>query len=390
MAKKAVKKSQKNAASKANSKSISKPQVKAKSTPKTKAKTKPKTAAQSKTAAPKKIKASPKPQKTEEATAFDIIDLVDQGKHVYYLKILAYDDDWAEAQGQVWRAGENFQGENQKPEGVLSTNEPFRVMWGSPSGALWLASSNGVVATTALVKWDAPIEGLDSLAWDPSLKWKMSQLPLSKGKVLPPNLICLWGVDDQSVFAGSDEGEVFHWDGKQWACIFQSPEARGHIVAIGGAAGEVYVVESGRNLYRWDGKKMHQLKVPAMSVNEYLTCIGESPKGEILIATAGDGGRLFSAKGNDLKEIAKAKMDLLDMGFVGDRLLFATDAGVAEKKGNAIGLMKDSFKPEIIRAGHKGKKRLFFLEAEPEYPGFVVYLPEEADDFFWGVEFVDS
>ena len=72
-----------------------------------------------------------------------------------FLRIDYEEGDIASAIGHVfWASGKRQQGEVLTQ--VLATNEPLRTLWASPSGALWVASANGSVGTTAPVALASP------------------------------------------------------------------------------------------------------------------------------------------------------------------------------------------------------------------------------------------
>lgn len=296
-----------------------------------------------------------------------------------YLLRIDYDEgDIASAIGHVfWSNGLGEKGEVLTQ--VLATNDTLRTMWAAPSGALWVASSNGSVGTTAKVRWPAPTSGADYLTLGSSPKWSVTDLPRIRATRLPPNVTALWGTGDSDVYAGTYGGHIYRWDGANWAQVFDGPgKGKGTIRAFGGAPNDVYALGRQETILHFDGRAWRRLLVPdPPNGHEGFTGMLRMPDGDVLIAGAGDKGRLLhgSALGG-LQEFGRYSIQLIDMAPLGDRILFATGDGVAELTGPDVKMIRSTFKTATMSAG---KERVFFIEPAQKQPTFVQYDPRRAD-----------
>lgn len=305
---------------------------------------------------------------------------------LYLLRIDYEEGDIADAIGHVfWSNGRREQGEVLTQ--VLATNDTLRTMWASPSGALWVASSNGSVGTTASVQWPAPASGADYLTLGPSPKWSVTDLPRIRATRLPPNVTALWGTGDSDVYAGTYGGHIYRWDGTTWSQVFDGPGGgNGTIQAFGGTPNDVYAVGKEGTILHFDGATWRRLRAPdPPNGHELITGVLPMPDGGVLISSSGDRGRLLhgSASGG-LEEFGRYPIHLIDMAPLSDRILFATGDGVAELIGREVRVIKSSFKTASMSAG---KGRIFFIEPAQEQPQFVEYDPSKSDAPWWRMQY---
>lgn len=315
----------------------------------------------------------------------EILHAVETGGAVYFLRIDPEEGDDADAPGHVFRMKDTRK-DGEVPVQVLASNDTLRVLWASPSGALWVASADGNVGTTAKVSWQAPADGTEYRAVGRTPKWSVTALPPSESDRLPPNVTALWGTGDDDVYAGTDIGDIYRWDGQAWTQAQRGVDlGKPGIRAFGGAPGDVYALGSGSTLLHFDGSSWTRLTAPGKpNGHETFTGLVRRANGEVLIAGSGDEGRLLSGTAKALTEFGRYPIELIDMAPLGDRILFATGNGVAELVGRKVKMIRDTFETATMSAG---EGRMFFFEPAPEFPGFIEYDPTKGDDAWWGVDF---
>jgi hypothetical protein len=302
----------------------------------------------------------------------DIIQIVET-EGLYYLRIDYDEADAASAVGHVfWLDGLGRPGEMSAQ--VLATNDPLRVMWASPSGALWVAGASGSIATTAAVTWPAPAAGIDFRALGLSPKWTATELPRVRATGLRANVTALWGIDDATVFAGTYGGHVYRWDGTSWAQVF---EGNGTVRAFGGSRDDVYALGTGATIVHFDGSAWRRLDVPGPpNGHEGFNALVRRPDGSVWISGNGQSGRLLEGSSRGLREIGRYAIPLIDMAALGDRVLFATGNGAAELIDGDVKMVKTTFLTATISPG---KGRLFFIEPTQARPSFIQHDPRKLD-----------
>jgi hypothetical protein len=311
----------------------------------------------------------------------EVLEVVET-EGLYLLRIDYEEGDIASAIGHVfWSNGLRQQGEVLTQ--VLATNDTLRTMWAAPSGSLWVASSNGSVGTTAMVRWPPPTSGADYLTLGPSPSWSVTDLPRVRATRLPPNVTALWGTADSDVYAGTYGGHIYRWDGTAWLQVFEGPGAgNGTIQAFGGAPNDVYAVGKEGTILHFDGRAWRRLRVPdPPNGHELFTGVLRAPDGDVLISSSGDRGRLLHGSvSGGLAEFGRYSIHLIDMAPLGDRVLFATGDGAAELIGRDVKMIKSNFRTASMSPG---KRRVFFIEPAQEQPRFVEFDPAKADAPWW-------
>ncbi|NOT26816.1 MAG: hypothetical protein HOP16_12020 [Acidobacteria bacterium] len=267
-------------------------------------------------------------------------------------------------------------------EHVLSTNDTLRAMWASPSGAVWLASQDGNVWTTAKVRWSKPRNpDLDFLSFDPALKWTVTTLPNLRIEGYPPALGPIWGTDDANVFAASGE-HIYHWNGSAWA---QEYTAAGTVRAFSGTGPQdVYAVGGESTLLHYDGKAWRRLQNPGDTTgDELFTGACHAADGTVYICS--QDGRLLHGSASGLTVLAQNDdIQLRGVALLNDRVLLAAGAdGVAELQGSAVNGIRSTFHAFSITPGNK---RVFFMNSSSE-TCYVEYDPSEETAPWWLVTF---
>ena len=297
---------------------------------------------------------------------------------LYLLRI-----DGEEGIGHVlWENGSRELGRFLKP--VLATNEPLRKLWASPSGALWVASANGSVGTTAEVQWPPmPKGGADYLTLGDSPKWSSINLPRVGSTGLSPNVTALWGTADDDVYAGAFGGHIARWDGTSWTQVFDGPgKGGGTIYAFGGTAGDVYAVGKDGTALHFDGSSWKPFSLPGpANGHEMISGIARMSDGAVVLSCAGNAGRLLrGSAANGFAEVLRAPVQLIGMAQLGERLLFATGDGVAELVERDVTMIKSNLKTVSIS---EGKGRVFLIEPTQPLPQFCEYDPRQTAAPWW-------
>lgn len=318
--------------------------------------------------------------------ATEVLQVVETSASLFILFIAYEEADIASAVGHVYASA----GKREKgvvPKQVLETNDTLRKLWASPSGALWVASADGNVGTTAQVPWTAPIKGVTYTTMGNSPRWSSTALPKVKATGLKPNVTALWGTADSDVYAGTYGGHIYRWDGTAWTQGFEGPgKGKGTIRAFGGASNDVYAVASQSTILHFDGRVWQRLRAPEPpNGHEGFTGVTRTPQGEILISGSGEEGRLLhgSASGG-LEEFGRYPIQLIDMAPLADRVLFATGDGVAELLGRDVKMIKSTFKTATMGPGID---RTFFIEPAQKVPSYVEYNPKIESAPWWRVTF---
>jgi hypothetical protein len=310
----------------------------------------------------------------------EILQVCDVADTACVLLIDYAEGDIAHAVGSVYINRSGRTATQDAPHRVLATNDELRVMWASPSGALWVGSANGHVGTTAVVRWPSAQKGVDyqTISGAP---WTATTLPALAGSGLPPNITALWGTGDSDVFAGTFGGHIYHWDGQAWQQNHQGdPALRRSVRAFGGTApNDVYAVGSQGMLLHFNGSRWQQLPLPGENrTNEGFTAVLPLPDGTVFISASGNEGRLLHGNASGLTEFTHCEMPLIDMAPLGERVLFATGDGVAELIGRDVRPIKQ-FMTATLHAGHG---RVYVIEPAPEQTRYAEFDPRE-DSPWW-------
>jgi hypothetical protein len=318
----------------------------------------------------------------------DVLRVVEAKRAVYYLTADYEEADIGHAVGTVFKTS-GARDEEDAPEMVLSSNDTLSGLWLSPDGSLWVSSATGKVATTASVPWDAAGSG-DGVGYseeDGGLSWAVKALPPVKSTGLPPNITALWGIDDENVFVGTHGGHIYQWNGKDWRQTHEGPgRGDGTLGAFGGpAANDVFAAGRQGTLLHFDGAGWQAVLVPGESNGrETFTAVQVLPTDEVLISSAGSQGRLLHGGAQGLTEFGRYEVPLIGMALLDDRVLFATGDGCAELVGRDVKVIKDTFQTVNV---FPGRDRVFYVEAEQEYPGYVEYVPAEDEAPWWRMAF---
>lgn len=268
------------------------------------------------------------------------------------------------------------------PRALLHSNDTIRALWVSPSGSIWVASSDGNVATTAPVQWSAPRHAwVDYQSPVPAVRWNVTSLPLARPQGLPPSITALWGNSDEDVHAGTYGGQLYHWDGAAWTQVYDGiGNGDGSINAIGGSGpSNVFAVGSNGTILHYDGHSWRAIQPPGVPDRlEGFTGVHVTSDGEVFITGAGPGpvGRILQGAAAGLAELTRCDVAPRGIGVVAGRMFFPAGAkGVAELVGNRVDVVKGTFDAVATMAG---EGRLYFIEAVQAVPSFIEFDPREA------------
>lgn len=256
-------------------------------------------------------------------------------------------------------------------EGVLSTNDTLRALWGSPSGALWASSEDGNVWTTAGVSWPPPQRAdLDSMVFDPSFKWTATTLPNLREAGYAPTLGTLWGTGDSDVFVAASGGHIYHWNGTDWRQAYTAP---GDIRAFAGTGpADVYAVGHNATLLHYDGKAWTALQAPAGGEpDEVFTGCCMGPDGTLLACSME--GRLIHGNTGGLHVLGHDDdLQLRGIALLDNRIVVAAGAaGVVEFRNQAFASLRSTFHALSVT---QGKGKLYFLDAAAQ-SAYIEYDP---------------
>jgi hypothetical protein len=318
----------------------------------------------------------------------EIVQVVQAVDCVYYMTVDYEEGDIGHATGSVFRI-ETPRPEDQVPERVLAANDTLSTLWLSSQGSLWVGSADGRVASTAGLAW-AKGKQEGNVIYDSEgsgLSWVVADLPVVRGSKLPPNITAMWGTDNSNVFVGADGGHIYQWRGQRWEQTYDGPPSgEGTLSAFGGSApDDVFAVGRDATVLHYNGSTWTRLALPgAANGHETFTGVVPAPDGQVFISAAGDQGRLLHGTALGLTEFGRYQHPLIGMARLGNKIVFATGAGCAELRGRKVEVIKDSFQTVAV---FPGRDRVFFLEPNQGYPGYVDFDPTQGDDAWWGVEF---
>jgi hypothetical protein len=316
----------------------------------------------------------------------EILQVVETTQSVFFMTIVYEEGDIGSAVGHVY-AFDAARKQGVAPTQVLATNDSLRVMWASPSRALWVASADGFVGTTAKVSWPAAGGGAEYLTLGGSPAWTATALPRVRQTKLPPNVTALWGTSDEDVHAGTYGGHIYHWDGVAWTQVHDGPGGGKETVRAfgGGSRNDVFAGAADSTLLHFDGTAWMRLQLPGVpNGHETVTGIVGKKGGEVVISASGDQGRLIHGTAGALAEIGRYPQRLIDMAALGGRLFFATGDGVAELTGRNVSMIKSNFRTATMNAGID---RLFVIEPAQDAPRFAEYDPRKVDAPWWRYTF---
>lgn len=258
-------------------------------------------------------------------------------------------------------------------DGLLTTNDTLRWIWGAPGASLWAASENGNVWTNAKVKWAAPRQSdLDFQSLEPTRPWTVTTLPDLRDEGYAPTLGVIWGTSDTDVFVAAGGGHIYQWNGKAW---LQTHSGGGDIRAFAGTGpADVYAVGEEGTLLHYNGRAWTALQPPGEAVDdETFTGCCMDPDGAVLVCS--QAGRLLHGTPAGLSVLATSdELQFRGISLLDNRIMLAAGAaGVAEFKKKGFVIARDTFHAvSVFPAG----MRLFFLDDSSE-PTYVEYKPSD-------------
>lgn len=281
----------------------------------------------------------------------DILCVHEEQGTTYFLLIAYRPGHEAQAAGYLFRrpAGDDGPAEN-----VLATNDTLRELWCSPQGNPWLASTTGLVWTSAPVDWpDGEVTGdLEFEVPEGDLTWRHTELPAQESNGSRPRPWAIWGTSDHDVHIGTFGGVLYHWDGEVWTQ--HDPGLRKPIGRIRGRADDdVYAVGYGSTVLHFDGERWRVLEDPDGAAAEApLTGIAFHPSGDVLISDKRDGRLLRGSAEQGFTVMGRYGLSLIDMALVDGRLfLAAAKSGTAELTAAGLHILRDDLLPWSVAEG---------------------------------------
>jgi len=257
---------------------------------------------------------------------------------------------------------------------VLNTNDSLNPLWCSPEENLWIGSGRGNVYTTAQVRF--PPHRMPNLDYDANLGfvWNVTTLPDMQGHGYRPNITCIWGTNDNQVFAGTFKGGIYQWDGNSWTQTYSDVESAINDIH-GSDAGNVFAVGRDGLILHFDGTQWRQIPyVTDDPSGRNLTAVRAIDNKETLIA--GTDGRILNGNRNGMQILGEYEVGLYGVApFNGHVYLAAGDSGVYELLGPKIKLLKDNFSAVGV---FETPSKLFFTEPNPDLASIIEYDPSEA------------
>lgn len=316
------------------------------------------------------MKQGPEPIEDDAVETREVLDVVELGDVAYALVLIGEDGDPANAVGNVYLIPKD---PDASREPVLWTNDRLRVLDVSPTGSLWVASSDGNVLTTAKVKWAMPTDTelqFESLAKTP--KWRATTLPPLRRKGYAPSITALAIVDDAKAYAGTFTGSIYEWNGVNWAEVFDSAPGSIHrLLALGD--GKVIAIGAHSTIVYCDGTAWKRLRDPDAKAEADISGAVALDNGTVLLCD--QSGRLLQGGANGFAVLSRHDLSFFAMDRLGARILVAAGPdGVAELVDGVVTILKPNVEAVTVRAG---LRKAYFVEAAPEGAGFVDYDPKE-------------
>ncbi len=300
---------------------------------------------------------------------------------LYVVNTSYEESDALHAVGQLWRS-------DWDPTGgfntVLNTNDTLANLWISSTDQIWVGSSRGNVWTTASVRWPAHRE--KDLDWSPEgsgLDWEVTTLPDHQKHGYVPNITALWGAADDSVYAGTFKGTIYHWNGHKW--IENETGVDSGINGIHGTGPTtVFAVGDRGVILHFDGKRWKRLPYPAdCGEDDALTGVRMVSPGEAFIS--GRQGRVLHGGPAGFEILAETRFKFYGLARLRGRIILAAgNDGVAELKRNRVTILRDTFAAAGVF--ETGNTLAFVEPAQPDGPCMITYDPAR-DEPWLGKDF---
>lgn len=305
-----------------------------------------------------------------------ILGVVESNSKLWYYELI-------EVPGNDYPVGNVYTISNENkigeiPELSLQTTDELSTIWCSPEGSIWVGSSNGFVATTSNFNWEnKTVKTYKSI--DKNCRWSSTELPKLISNGLPPNITVLWGLNDNYVFAGTYHGHIYLWNGFEWLQSYDASENKSGTIKSFAGISNNQVVAIGQNgcLLNFNGENWNLVNVEEKNNGrENFTGIHAYENGYFIISGNGTNGRILKGKINNLVEICRTPIQLVDLVVLNERILFVTDAGVAELFGKEVQIIKSNFIPTKACSGIN---KVFFINPTFEKPNIIIHNPEPTD-----------
>ncbi len=267
---------------------------------------------------------------TEVTLIEEVIDMALHQKDLHFLVISYEPENPASGGGLVFTRSP---APAEKSLCILSTNDPVRCISCSNNGNLWMGSLYGLIWTTAATGWPSTDDtGVDFAMPEGNRNWCFYALPKTDDDGFY-QAIAIEAFDDGCVFVGTSNGNLFHWNGKDWKRFDTNTKDRvGKIRAF--AKDNVWASFSNQ-VFHFDGE--HWSKVPTASViNGAIVGFEKSQDGSDIIACASR-GELYKGSPQGLSLWLDLPQTFASMCWHQDRLLLAvSNQGLAELKNGKL------------------------------------------------------
>lgn len=199
----------------------------------------------------------------------------------------------------------------------------FTGLWRSKSGRIFVPDADGKVHAGSGSDWT---------------KRQVSKRPLTT----------VWGLDDDSVYAGGSDGVVYRWDGKKWSAI--SRPLGDTIQCFGGASpNDLYVVGEGALFWHYDGQEWTRIPLPTKANLVGLLVLSPT---DVLVS--GSGGALFRGSGLKWSNVSQSGRDFYEMAHFKKSIYIAGgEQGVFTFDGKKLSNVKKSFPVYNLSANKK-------------------------------------
>ena len=317
------------------------------------------------------------------------IDAADAGTHngFYALLTMYWETDALNAMGQICRFWKDPNDPDVSPYRTsLNTNEALECLWASPEGNLWVGSRWGRVWTTADVDWDAnAIPGIDWEQEDPYFHWKGTLAPIHPRHQASPefgyNIAGIWCSSDHDVYFCTFDGDIMHWDGKQFRIVLVENDSS-LIRMHGTGPNDVWAVGRDGIVLHSDGSGFRQVPLPdGLGEGEVLTGVWALSPEEVYICSTS--GKVFRGGRHGLERVGDYPPSFYGIvGWQGRLILAGGDSGPMELQGNKLSQLRDTFAATAV---YVLGDRVGFVEPAQVRPRVIVHDPTSHNPWAgWG------
>jgi hypothetical protein len=259
---------------------------------------------------------------------------------------------------------------------VLSANEGLSALWVSPAGHAWVGGDDGEVWTTAPAAFRPPRSPeLDFDAPDPRFTWAVTTLPDLEAHGRPPSISSVWGTGDDSVFAATAEGAIYHWDGVAWTEMATGVASQ--LVELHGSApDDVFCVGHDAVILHYAGSAWTRVP-PTEGLDPWAVLTGVRSAGPHRAVITEVQGRILDGDRGGFRIAAQADRSWHGVALFRDRWFLAANPGGAwELAASGLAPLKTNFGATDV---FEVDDLLIFIEADQDDgPRCIVHDPADA------------